>query len=163
MRSLQKTALAAVLFGLGYLAGTVHNEPIQTVNAQGATDANAPSDAVTKEISTVHTALQSAKDLLSQEGRYVPATRTLNVSAIVAGGVDAVADLEAGRGVDPETFAALYADQASDDVRPEIGTDEHGRLTYKGKVIRMYSVSRLKQMYQERVRYTGETDAEPAF
>ena len=163
MRSLQKTALAAVLFGLGYLAGTSQTDSIQKVNAQGATAANAPSDAVTKEISTVHTALQSAKDILSQEGRYVPATKTLNVSAIVAGGVDAVADLEAGRGVDPETFAALYADQASDDIRPEIGEDEHGRLTYKGKVIRMYSVSRLKQMYQERVRFTGETDAEPTF
>lgn len=163
MRSLQKTALAAVLFGLGYLAGTTQTDPIQTANAQGAADANAPSDAVAKEIGTVYTALQSAKDLLSQEGRYVPATKTLNVSAIVAGGVDAVADLEAGRGVDPETFAALYADQASDEVRPEIATDEHGRLTYKGKVIRMYSVSRLKQMYQERVRYTGETDAEPSF
>ncbi len=163
MRSLQKTALAAVLFGLGYLAGTAQTDSIETVHAQGAADANAPSDAVTKEIGTVYTALQSAKDILSQEGRYVPATKTLNVSAIVAGGVDAVADLEAGRGVDPETFAALYADQASDDIRPEIATDEHGRLTYKGKVIRMYSVSRLKLMYQERLRFTGETDAEPSF
>ncbi|MHC4878543.1 MAG: hypothetical protein ACYTGL_19015 [Planctomycetota bacterium] len=163
MRSLQKTALAAVLFGLGYLAGTAHTDQIPTVHAQGTPDANAPSDAVAKEISTVYAALQSAKDILSQEGRYAPATKTLNVSGIVAGGVDALADLEAGRGVDPETFAALYADQASDDIRPEIGTDEHGRLTYKGKVIRMYSVSRLKQMYQERLRYTGETDAEPVF
>ncbi|MBI1313151.1 hypothetical protein GC176_17815 [bacterium] len=163
MRSLQKTALAAVLFGLGYLTGTTQTEPVEAVQAQGTAGANAPSDAVAKEISTVYTALQSAKDILSQEGRYVPATKTLNVSAIVAGGVDAVADLEAGRGVDPETFAALYADQASDDIRPEITTDEHGRLMYKGKVIRMYSVARLKQMYQERLRYTGETEAEPTF
>jgi hypothetical protein len=163
MRSLQKTALGVVLFGLGYFAGTVQTDPVQAVHAQGSADANAPSDAVGKEISTVYTALQSARDILSQEGRYVPATQTLNVSAIVAGGVDAVADLEAGRGVDPETFAALYADQASDDIRPEMGTDEHGRLTYKGKVIRMYSVSRLKQMYQERLRFTGETNAEPSF
>lgn len=163
MRSLQKSLLAAAVFGLGYLVGSVETSRVPAVQAQGTADASAPSNAVAKEISTVYTALQSARDILSQEGRYVPATKTLNVSAIVAGGVDAVADLEAGRGVDPETFAALYADQASDDIRPEIATDEHGRLTYKGKVIRMYSVSRLKQMYQERLRYTGETDAEPVF
>ena len=39
MRTLHKTALAAVLFGLGYLAGTTQTDPIQTVNAQGAADA----------------------------------------------------------------------------------------------------------------------------
>ncbi len=155
MRSLQKTALAAVLFGLGYLAGTAHNEPIQTVRS-GAADANAPSDAVTKEISTV---LQSAKDILNQEGRYVPATKTLNVSAIVAEVFDAVADLETSR-VDPDVCSLRRSGQ-----RRNPSGNRHRRTRspdLQKRVIRMCSVSRLKQM-PERVRYHGETDSEPAF
>ncbi len=155
MKSIRYYIGALGLIGLGYLLGAAHSIGHQTVQAQGAAD-GAPSQEAVKAITDVYTAAQTAKGVLSGEGRYTLATKSLNLCAMGSGGVDAVADLEAGRGVDPETFAALYADQATDEIAADIGKDEQGRLTYKGKVIRMYSVSRLKQMFQERIRYSGE-------
>ena len=128
------------------------------MNAQGAgagADA-AVSQEEAKAITDVFTAAQAAKAVLAGGGHYNLATKSLNVSAMVSGGVDAIADLEAGRGVDPETFAGLYANDANDEVAADLAKDEQGRLTYKGKVVRMYSVSKLKQVYQERLRYSGD-------
>src|SRR5690606_17445319 len=95
-------------------------------------------------------ALQAAREALEGEGHYVPATQGLNVFAITAGGVDAVQDLESGRGVDPETFAALYAGLATDEVAAKLGRDADQRLTYNNRLIRMYPISRLKKMYSIR-------------
>ena len=58
-------------------------------------------------------------------------------------------------GVDPETFAALYAGLASPEVRQSLARDAQGRLTYKNKVIRMYPIARLKQAFLERDRLAG--------
>lgn len=158
MRLILKPVVSLSLFGLGLLAGSQWNHwsaqsPVQAQDAAGAADA--PSEEVVKALKAAQTALESAKSTLTTDNKYRPATRTLNVSMIMAGGVDAVADLEAGRGVDPETYAALYAGDAIDEVATELGKDENGRLTYKGKVIRMYPISRLKQVYQERTRFGG--------
>lgn len=155
MKSIRSYMAAAVLLGLGYVLGAAHSSGLRNVQAQTGIE-GAPSQEAVKAIKDVYTAAQTAKGVLSGESRYNLATKTLNFSALGSGGVDAVADLEAGRGVDPETFAALYADQATDEIAADIGKDEQGRLTYKGKVIRMYSVSRLKQMFQERGRYSEE-------
>jgi len=84
------------------------------------------------------------------------ATEGVNAFAVTTGGVDAMDDLEKGRGVDPETFAALYAGQANKEVADSLDHDDQGRLTYKNKVIRMYPVSRLKELFQERLRYAGQ-------
>lgn len=65
-------------------------------------------------------------------------------------GIDAVRDLEEGRGVDPETFAAIYADRATPEVTQNIDTDADGRKRYKGTVIRLYSKERLKEIFQRR-------------
>lgn len=154
MKNVSRYLAAVALVGLGYMLGSSQSST-SLVHAQGGAD-GAPSQESVKAITDVYTAVQAAKTTLSGEGRYNLATKSLNVSALCSGGVDAVADLEAGRGVDPETFAALYADQATDEIAADIGKDEQGRLTYKGKVIRMYSVSKLKQMYQERLRYSGD-------
>ncbi len=154
MKNVSRYLAVLGLVGLGYILGASQSSN-SLVHAQGGAD-GAPSQESVKAITDVFTAVQAAKTTLSGEGRYNLATKSLNVSALCSGGVDAVADLEAGRGVDPETFAALYADQATDEIAADIGKDEQGRLTYKGKVIRMYSVSKLKQMYQERLRYSGE-------
>lgn len=81
--------------------------------------------------------------------------------AVLAGGINAVDDLESGRGVDPETFAALYADEATEDVKLHLGKDEDGRLTYKNKVVRIYPISRLKKMQAQRLIITGEAKAAP--
>lgn len=154
MRLLSRLVLACACVGAGYFWGANHGGTTTTALAQGA--AGGPGQESVKAITEAQTALQAAKTALAAEGRYNMATKSLNVTAIMSGGLDAVADLESGRGVDPETFAALYADDATDEIVAEIGKDEQGRLTYKGKVVRMYSVSRLKQLYQERIRFSGE-------
>ncbi|MEO1982765.1 MAG: hypothetical protein ABGZ24_19825, partial [Fuerstiella sp.] len=48
-----------------------------------------------------------------------------NYFAVSVGGIDAIRDLEEGRGVDPETYAALYAGYA----RPEVAKHLNLRKT----------------------------------
>lgn len=162
MRLLTRTVATLSLFGLGVLAGSQMQSLQTEVKAQSdaaAAGADAPpSDEVKKQVLAANTALMAAKTALAGEQRYNIATKSLNVSMILAGGVDAVADLEAGRGVDPETFAALYAGDAKDEIAAELATDEQGRLTYKNKVVRMYPVSRLKALYRQRVGLVGAAD-----
>jgi hypothetical protein len=153
MRPIRNCICLLAVFGLGVFFG--QNDWIGSTEIQAQGVGGAASDEVTREVTAAYTALQNAKSALAQEDRYTSATVPLNVSAIMSGGVDAIGDLESGRGVDPETFAALYAEQATDEIAAELEKDELGRLTYKGKVVRMYSVSRLKQMFQERLRFAG--------
>ena len=153
MRPIRNCICLLAVFGLGVFFG--QNDWIGSTEIQAQGVGGAASDDVTREVTAAYTALQNAKSALAQEDRYTSATVPLNVSAIMSGGVDAIGDLESGRGVDPETFAALYAEQATDEIAAELEKDELGRLTYKGKVVRMYSVSRLKQMFQERLRFAG--------
>jgi hypothetical protein len=80
----------------------------------------------------------------------------MNTFAILTGGSHAVRDLETSAVVDPETFAALYANLATDNVAVELGRDADGRLTYKNKVVRMYPVSTLRGRYAVRADITGE-------
>ena len=66
------------------------------------------------------------------------------------GGVNAEQDLEEGRGVDPETFAALYADMATPKIAEHLDYDEQGRLRYKKNVIRIYSKERLRTLFNQK-------------
>ena len=75
---------------------------------------------------------------------------------------DAISDLETGRGVDPETFAALYAEQATDEVRLKLTRDDQGRLLYNGKLVQMYSISRLKTAFAAKNALSGDKSAIPA-
>lgn len=100
-------------------------------------------------------ALTTAMIALQQENVYNPATKGVNSFLVSTGGGDAVADLERGRGVDPETFAALYADLATDEVVQHLAKDDEGRLTYKGKLVRIYPIARLKGLFTKR---SGEED-----
>ncbi|MDA0589789.1 MAG: hypothetical protein O2820_17545 [Planctomycetota bacterium] len=151
------------LFGGGYFLGTQNAFQPAAVNAQGfGAPAGGGEDAIQIAITEANDAIKKAADLLAQDGRYVPASKTPNVSAILSGGVDAMSDLETDRGVDPETFAALYADDSVDELAVDMDRDSLGRLTYKGKVVRMYSVSRLKKLYKMRMQYAGGKDNQPA-
>ena len=82
-----------------------------------------------------------------------------NYFGVSVGGIDAIRDLEEGRGVDPETLAALYSGFAipvvaehlnMKHVRNDAGQLElkivsvDGRLRYKGAVVRMYSPDTLR-------------------
>jgi hypothetical protein len=165
MKTTIRVLAVLCLFGGGYFLGTQNAFQPAAVNAQGFGAAPGDADGMDEveiAITEANDALKKAADLLEQAGRYVPASKTQNVSAILSGGVDAMSDLETGRGVDPETFAALYAEDSTDEISAHLDRDELGRLTYKGKVVRMYSVSRLKKLYKMRMQYAGGGDDQPA-
>lgn len=151
-RNRQWIAMAAVL-GLGYLLGTTNVLRLPAVFGQ---EEKSVSEDTQKKVQAANDALRSAMDALKQEGLYKPVTKGLNSYAVLAGGLDAESDLEEGRGVDPETFAALYAGDATEVVAESLARDDEGRLTYKNKVIRIYPISRLKKLHEQRQIITGE-------
>lgn len=149
------------LLALGYFLGTLDVLTPQQAGAQAEPAPSPLSDDSKTKIKDAHAALAAAMTALQTDQLYNPATKGVNAFAVTAGGVDAIADLESGRGVDPETFAGLYAGDAVDEVAQHLGRDEEGRLTYKNRVVRMYPISRLKRMLAERARLSGaDPDAE---
>jgi hypothetical protein len=94
-----------------------------------------------------HLKAQNDASILTEE-----TTEKLNASR------DAAEAAMAGRGVDPETFAGLYAGLAVDEVASELAHDDEGRLTYKGKLVRMYPISRLKRLFAQRSAASGESE-----
>ncbi|MBL6706078.1 MAG: hypothetical protein ISQ06_08205 [Planctomycetaceae bacterium] len=161
MRAIWKTVSVLSIFGLGYLAGTMQWSAQSTAVAQPA--AEGASQEVTKSITAAYAALQNVRSNLNQEARYTTATKIINATGLMAGGLDAMSDLESGQGVDPETFGGLYAGYASDEVSVDLDTDENGRLTYKGKVVRMYSIERLKKFYKDRLKFAGNDEETAGF
>lgn len=150
---------ALSLIALGFVLGRADLSAWNRVHAQD--EQTGPSEETTKKIQLANDALKAATESLKNETRYISATKSINVFGVLTGGLDAVDDLESGRGVDPETFAALYADDATEDVKQHLGKDEDGRLTYKNKVVRIYPISRLKKAYAQRMVVTGEVKAAP--
>lgn len=153
---LRNLFVLSLVFGLGYLAG--HGGLPQHVVAHAIDEddeAVQRSDEAIAQVRAVVSAAQSAAAVMENESLYKAATRGVNVFAASAGGTNAISDLEDGRGVDPETFAALYAERWTDEVKPHIGRDELGRLTYKGKLIRLYSQQRLKSLFTTRDSLAG--------
>ena len=150
MRKSATLLFAFSLLAVGYLLGTANSLSPTSLWAQG--DNNAAAKAVSQDtldkIAAARNALQDAHDALVSEGLYKPATKGLNPIDILAGGVNAQGDLEAGMGVDPGTFAALYAGLAIDEVDEQLGRDAEGRLTYKKRLIQMYPVTEIKKLYQ---------------
>ena len=160
MRKVSQWSLACGLIGFGYLLGVSGVPGLTLAWAQNEPAAAAQPSAVSEEtqmkIAAAFAALQTAREGLEQETLYTPATKSLNVFGVLSGGLDAVSDLESGRGVDPETFAALYAGQASDEISQKLGRDTENRLTYNGKLIQMYPISRLARLYAARTALSGE-------
>ena len=151
MRRVWTTLSVLGLVGLGYVLGSTSALSPRPLSAQA--EATAPSEKAGKELKDAFTALKIAAETLEQENLYVSATAALNVFAVVAGGINCIQDLEDARGVDPETFAALYAGEGKPEVKEHLDFDDQGRLTYKGKVVRIYPKQRMKKIYQERVKY----------
>tara|TARA_B100000029_G_scaffold220098_1_gene217801 strand:- start:316 stop:789 length:474 start_codon:yes stop_codon:yes gene_type:complete len=146
------------LLALGYVAGDIGLLTPSRLSAQGAQPpgAQGPSEDAVEKITSSFDSIKTAAASLKREGRYQTATRGLNIFAVSVGGLDIKGDLEKGRGVDPETFAALYAGQASTEIEEHIDKDSQGRVTYKGKVVQMYPIRRLTQLFKERLKYSGE-------
>jgi hypothetical protein len=102
-------------------------------------------------------ALKAAMESLQAENRYEDsAVKGINGFAVLTGGINSFRDLQSGGGVDPETFAALYAGLATDKVAVELGHDAEGKLTYRGRVVRMYPISAIRAAYARRSEVTGE-------
>ncbi len=158
MRRFQNLLGLLALIGLGYALGST--QAIRLPLVFGQNGAGGPSDESRKKIEDANDKLKSAMDSLRQEGLYKPVINGLNSYAVLAGGLDSRRDLEEGKGVDPETFAALYAGDAIDEIAVDISRDEEGRLTYKNKVVRIYPISRLKRIHQQRQLLTGEVKPE---
>lgn len=164
MRKWSQWLVACGLIGVGYLLGS--SGVAGTVRAWAQDDkAEAPaaavqpgavSDDAQKKITAAFEALKAAREALEADSRYTSATSTMNVFGILSGGLNAVEDLESGRGVDPETFAALYADLGSEPVKTKLTKDDKGRLVYNGKLIQMYPISRLRKTFDARGALSGE-------
>jgi len=154
------------LLALGYLMGTsdVGQADLSAADdAKVVADADVPSAETSEKIKTTAQSLSAAQAALQQEGRYTPAIKSVNPFAVMVGGVNAMRDLEEGRGVDPDTFVGLYTGQEVAELAPHLGYDEARRRTYKNKVITLYPISRLRELTQQRSRLMGEKidDAKP--
>lgn len=110
-------------------------------------------DAAKAKLRDANRALADAVQSLTEEKRYVPAIQGVNAFAASVGGTDAIADLESGQGVDPETYAGLLSGQALPEVAENLARDSEGRLTYKNKSIRIYSPTRLRQLFLLRAEF----------
>jgi hypothetical protein len=150
MRRYQTLLFGAAMLLLGYLIGAGGMLRSPTAEAQDD-DSKAAAESENK-IRDVQNALQVAMEELRQVGKYNAITDGINSFLVLSGGGDAMADLDSGNGVDPETFAAIYAGKAIPEVADKLGTDDEGRVTYNDKPITIYSRSRLQRMFAERLR-----------
>jgi len=157
MRTCVRALTVVVLVGLGYALGSLHLLDSQPARAQVA---QPQADSLNERIKKSYRDLKAIQDDLVRDGRYQPAVNGVNSFAVTVGGVNAMKDLEEGRGVDPETFAGLYAGQATDRVAVNL-TTKNNRLYYKGQVVRMYSVSRLKKLWKRRAEIAEVTQTLP--
>jgi len=160
MRTVTMTCSAVLLVAMGYLLGASGALRPNFLFAQEAKDP-APavgglSDDARMKIKAAADALKTAMEALQLEQRYNPATKGMNAFAILSGQCNAAHDLEAGRGVDPETFVALNLELATDELQSKLGKDAEGKLTYNGTLVRLLPKSTLHQMYIARAAITGE-------
>ncbi len=156
MQRIGTSLLVMTVLAAGYVAGSIGLLTPTDLSAQGATAPQGPSEDSVAKITSSFDTMKTAASSLKREGRYEAATRGLNLFAVSVGGLDVKGDLEKGRGVDPETFAALYAGLATNEIQEHIDRDSQGRVTYKGKVVQMYPIRRLTQLFKERLKYSGE-------
>lgn len=126
-------------------------------------------DDAVKSYGAFHRAAVDVEGFLTAIKFNRPAISTTNYFAISVGGVDAIQDLEEGRGVDPDTLGALYAGYALPEVARHLNLKferggkiridaADGRLRYKGTVVRMYSPMKLRELYALRKALTDEDD-----
>lgn len=150
MRRLSAALGGLVLLGLGYVAGASLGPAHQTVQAAQEETSIAYSKDVLEAYKKATKAVRELNNLFVAGGQSTQVFGGMNYFAASVGGIDAEKDLEEGRGVDPETFAALYAGLASPRITEHLDFDQLGRLRYKKNVIRIYSQERLKLMFQQR-------------
>lgn len=171
MVHIKRFLFGGLLVALGYVLGAAG--PFAPARAQE--ERTAPSDEAVKKIVDANDKLKAAVEALKLESRYESATKGINSYAVLVGGLNVKEDLESGHGVDPETFAALYTaaydlkklnlkdDSLADWVEiAKLDYDPEGRLTYGGKVVRIFPVSKLKKLRAQRLVLIGEARPDAA-
>ena len=155
MQTLARIGGAVALVALGFVLGSSGILKSAVAQNPPATDQEPlpkqrlPEEVVTK-LKETQSALLAAMQELQRQNLYQPVVEGVNSFAISVGGLNVKEDLETTRSVDPETFAALYAQRATEEIAQHLAKDEAGRLTYKGKVVRMYPIARIKQLFAKR-------------
>jgi len=152
MSWIPRTVFCFCLLCIGYALGARQFAAPSPLRADPTADAI--QGTVRDKLRDADRIMAEAMQMLQDDRRYVPAILGLNAFATSVGGVDAMADLESGQGVDPETFAGLYAGQALPEVAEHLAHDAQGRVTYKSRVVRLYNPTRLKQLFAARLEFS---------
>ncbi|MBL4886041.1 MAG: hypothetical protein JKY95_16095 [Planctomycetaceae bacterium] len=147
--SIKRTGYTLSLLAVGYVLGVSGSLIPQNTNAQPAADGDdikveiSLSNESIEQVQNIHESLNQLMETMKLEDKYTAATEGVNPYLILTGGGNAIEDLELGTGVDPVTFAALYAGQATSEVEDDLSWDQSNRLMYKNKLVRIYSVEKL--------------------
>lgn len=150
MTRIRSILYALALLSIGYLCGASG----QFVGQATAQNGDALPDQVSTRIRDAYRRLQDAKDSLESNGQYEAITEGINTFLVLTGGGNAREDLESGRGVDPETFAGLYAGKALPEIQTLLGVNDKGQITYNNEVVRMYSKEQLRKRFAQRAQIT---------
>ena len=143
-------AFGLAMWTIGYWSGTGDSPSASALTAQDG-DSGLSTDTAAK-VQAASESIKSAMDALQQDGKYEGLGETPNAFLVLCGGGNAMEDLSSGQGVDPESFAALYAGRVKQEVRLALTTDEQGRLLYNDQLVRLYSRTRLEKMFAERAK-----------
>lgn len=160
MKSSMRLMFACGLLAVGYFLGSSHVFQM----AWGQSEESLPSDDAIKKVRDAYSAMKNAREQLKSESRYESVTKDLNPYAVLVGGLNVKEDLESGHGIDPESFAALNVamfdikkNNAKDETLADwvdaklFSYDSNGRLMYRNKVVRVYSISRLRRLNAQRL------------
>lgn len=159
MRIFARCCCGIGILAIGYMLGACGAFDATGLQAQLQPPADTgPSEETIDKIREANNAVNSAMLALKNDGLYQSVIQDPNAFAVMAGGLDAMADLESGRGVDPVTFAGLYSGRAIGDIEKDLTKDDEGRLLYNGKLVRMYSIGRLERMNAIRAQILGEEE-----
>jgi len=148
---LKLLAFGLAMWTVGYICGN-GNLPMADTAVTAQEGASGLSDDTTSKVRAAHDALKTAMEALQQDGKYEGLTDTPNAYLILSGGGNAMEDLQSGQGVDPESFAAIYAKQVKPELQAALTTDDQGRILYNDQLVRLYSRSRLERLGAERVK-----------
>lgn len=165
MRRTVALVSGVALFAAGFVCGHLDSAFPSTLNAQLDEPAQLTPDALVA-YQKARKAVSDLNDTFIAAGYSTAGTSDVNYFSVSVGGIDVMRDLEEGRGVDPETFAALYAFEEQEigatgktepifkrfgvDVSQHLTKDDHDRIRYKGQVVQMYSTERLNQLFVRR-------------
>ncbi len=150
--SIKRIGYTLSLLSIGYILGISGSLVPQMTKAQPAVSAKDDaqveitlSNESIKEIQAAHESLTQAMETLKLEGNYTSATEGVNSYLVLTGGGNAIEDLKQGTGIDPFTFAALYAGMATEEISDDLSWDQSDRLMYKNKIVRIFSIEKLKK------------------